>query len=280
MQVNNFIQYLNQSELISSVSENEILPLVKEFPYCQTGHLMHAIQLNSSNSILFDEQLKKAATYCTDRVKLFQHIHHQTKSKILVEKEKIENDNISNLLTEVDEKLMPVKWKKEIDILEKEYLSQAISSSILLESTEYTQNLEVEEENVAAQEINLFDVNTVHTFSDWLKHFSGEKSQKLSQDENEKPTVRKREINQDIINRFIQEDPRIEPKKTKFYSPTNMARLSVTDSGFVSETLALIHVEQGNFQEAINTYEKLSLKNPKKRSYFAAQIKILKLKLK
>ena len=59
-----------------------------------------------------------------------------------------------------------------------------------------------------------------------------------------------------------------------------MARLSVTDDGIVSETLAVIHVDQGNFQEAINTYEKLILKNPKKRSYFAAQIKILKQKIK
>ena len=59
-----------------------------------------------------------------------------------------------------------------------------------------------------------------------------------------------------------------------------MARISVTDAGFVTETLALIHVDQGNLQEAISTYEKLMLKNPKKSSYFAAQIKILKQKLK
>ncbi len=60
-----------------------------------------------------------------------------------------------------------------------------------------------------------------------------------------------------------------------------MARLSVTDdSDMVSETLALIYVEQGNYSNAISTYEKLSLKNPEKRSYFANQIKILKQKIK
>ncbi|PJB15546.1 MAG: hypothetical protein CO118_03035, partial [Flavobacteriales bacterium CG_4_9_14_3_um_filter_32_8] len=180
----------------------------------------------------------------------------------------------------VDEKLIIVNGKEEIDVLEKEYLSQAISSSILLEADEIIINPKVAVEKVAEQEISLFDGTTEHTFLDWLKHFSGEESRKFSGNKNNPPTVNKREINQDIITRFIQEDPRIEPKKTKFYSPTNMARLSVTDSGFVSETLALIHVDQGNFQEAINTYEKLSLKNPKKRSYFADQIKILKLKLK
>jgi cytochrome c-type biogenesis protein CcmH/NrfG len=60
-----------------------------------------------------------------------------------------------------------------------------------------------------------------------------------------------------------------------------MARLSVVDdSDMVSETLALIYVEQGNYNNAISTYEKLSLKNPEKRSYFANQIKILKQKIK
>jgi len=61
----------------------------------------------------------------------------------------------------------------------------------------------------------------------------------------------------------------------------NMARLSVVDNlDVVSETLALVHVDQGNYQKAILMYEKLSLKFPKKRSYFATQIKNLNQKLK
>ncbi len=268
MQVNNLIQYLDRSELISSVSESEILPLVKEFPYCQTGHLLYAVHLNNNNSILFEEHLKKAATYCSDRIKLFEHLH-PVAEEIVVEEEPLTE-------TTKEEKFIPVAGKDELDVLEKEYLSQAISSSIIIESDTYIEQLDDIEEAEKEKEVNLFNENTEHTFLDWLKHYNGDEII----GENKGQERSKKEINQDIINRFIQEDPKIEPQKTKFYSPTDMARLSVTDTGFVSETLALIHVEQGNFQEAIKTYEKLSLKNPKKRSYFAAQIKILNKKLK
>ena len=168
----------------------------------------------------------------------------------------------------VDDKFVPTEGKDELDLLEKEYLSQAISSSIILESNE-----PVEDESAPVKEINLFNEEVSHSFTSWLKHYSGNDQEAFKEQG-------RNVSNQDIINKFIQEDPRIEPKKTEFFSPTNMARLSVTDAGIVSETLALIHVDQGNHQEAINTYEKLMLKNPKKSSYFAAQIKILKQKLK
>lgn len=118
------------------------------------------------------------------------------------------------------------------------------------------------------------DENAEFTFSEWLKHLpSGDKTSKANESS--------RKIKLDLIDKFIQEDPRIKPKKTEFYSPVNMARLSVVDdSPLVSETLALIQVEQGSYEEAIKTYQKLSLKNPEKRSYFANQIKILNQKIK
>jgi len=43
-----------------------------------------------------------------------------------------------------------------------------------------------------------------------------------------------------------------------------------------SETLAKLHVKQGNFEEAIQIYERLCLIFPKKRTFFAEQIEKLK----
>ena len=292
MQVNNFIQYLDNPKKLKAVSETEMLPIIQEFPYCQTGQLMYAIQLNANNSILFDDQLKKAASICSDRNKLFEYIHQSEEvdvpEKVVVEEvlfedsllEKFVEKEAAAVEVKVDEKtkesilekFVPVEGEDELAILEKEYLSQAINSSILIDSDKAIEKTPVAEKKVAEREIDLFDEAVSHSFSSWLKHYNEE--------EEDVSKKNKQEKSQDLIDKFIQEDPRIKPEKTAFYSPTNMARLSVTDDGIVSETLAVIHVDQGNFQEAINTYEKLILKSPKKRSYFAAQIKILKQKIK
>lgn len=76
-----------------------------------------------------------------------------------------------------------------------------------------------------------------------------------------------------LIDKFIQSEPRIVPAKAEFYSPVNMARLSVVEhEDIVSETLAKIYLQQGNHSKAMSIYEKLSLFYPEKKLYFAARI--------
>lgn len=84
----------------------------------------------------------------------------------------------------------------------------------------------------------------------------------------------------DIIDRFIKEEPQIRPPSPNKITLENKARRSAEDqSTFVSETLADIYVEQGLYHKAIDTYMKLSLKYPKKSVYFADRIKDLESKI-
>ncbi len=96
--------------------------------------------------------------------------------------------------------------------------------------------------------------------------------------ESSKPTKNPEHQSQ-IIDRFIEEEPRITPIKATIYNPVNMARKStVQPDDVVTETLAMIYAQQGNFEKAISFYEKLSLKFPEKSVYFASLIQELKNK--
>ena len=93
------------------------------------------------------------------------------------------------------------------------------------------------------------------------------------QKEYEEKNTRK-QLQDDLIDKFIIANPRIEPQKEKCDQPLeDISKPYVEEKGgFVTDTLARIYINQGYYSKAIDIYEKLSLKFPEKSSYFAVQI--------
>lgn len=166
------------------------------------------------------------------------------------------------------------------DAVSQEIIREAIKSSIELEVDDTLPSLEelghkrkpeknpsepliieaIKVENSPQEEV---------TFSSWLKQISDPLITEVLPE--------KQPIKDDLVDKFIQEQPRIQQNKAGFFNPINMAKKSVQDSDeFITETLAKIYVKQGNISKGIRAYQKLSLKFPEKNVYFASLIEELK----
>lgn len=96
------------------------------------------------------------------------------------------------------------------------------------------------------------------------------------------PTQLRRQEQLSLIDKFIQADPKIGPMRAKRgpQPEEEVEDLSAKRPSFggtlVTESFAKILENQGKIDKAIETYEKLSLKFPEKKAYFADKIEALR----
>lgn len=297
-----------KSQSFNEINEAELNNLIQEFPYCANFKSVITKIYHQQNDHKKQGAIKNAAFSVTNRQAFFQFLFAETLKETLKKveqqiddsnlglseqiQEKFENQkpfssdvieekdppssNIinpentvkKNILT-AEENIEQKSTEKEIiqddekaqmlAQLEKQIISTAVSSSVLKEVEEpFIEDAEQLEENLDSKKEK-------NTFSGWLKSLQSEAN------ENHKKK------NRALIEKFIQTDPQITPKQTAFFSVAEQAKISLAENeDFVTETLAKIYAQQGNNQKAIKAYEILMVKNPKKKTLFAARIKELK----
>ncbi len=133
----------------------------------------------------------------------------------------------------------------------------------------------IQEKEILARE-NAGALTGKKSFSDWLTTLENQK--KAAPKEMPIPRAEQKQTDHsnvnELINKFIQAEPKIKPQQSRMYKPEDMAKLSVKeDHNIATETLANIYVKQGLKSRAVEIFQQLILKYPEKSDYFAGKIK-------
>ena len=131
--------------------------------------------------------------------------------------------------------------------------------------------IEIETEKKGKPEIPKKEVKQKRSYIEWLKAFK----------EKNTPIKKQKNTQIDLVEKFLKERPKIVPKKNVSVKPPDIIEKSIVEKQMLmTETLANLYVKQKKYDKAIQAFRILSLKYPKKSSYFANQIKEIKQNLK
>ncbi len=258
--IKNISSIIESPEKTSDKDLDYLYNLSLKHPYSGFTQLLIAKILHIQNRTGYDEQLKKAAFTCTDRSVIYNYIH---KEKLVSTIEKANNDHINNSTDKKDE---------EIKILEQNIINSVIDSNIYNEIEEYEIINDSPSEKKEIANTQLYDENSYMSFSQWIS---------LNKEKNNIKETQNTNIDQLLASLSERNKKRDSTKSEKFFSPIEAAKLSLVDNDeLVTETLAEIHIKQGNYPKAIKIYQQLMLKNPEKKAFFASRINYINLKTK
>jgi len=223
----------------------ELRSMLALHPYFQTVRLLMLQNLYLLHDASFNEELRQAAIYITDRKVLFQMI-------------------------EAGHYLLPAKKSVQPDVPHQQQKNRTLS---LIDDFLDSIPKENEEQNKGKKR----KPTPADAAVDYVAYLLESESEEERQQTAEAPQL----IGQSLIDSFIENDkgkivldenPTLKPE---IVDPSSDEGKSA-EEGYFTETLARIYIKQGRYSKALEIISRLSLQYPKKNAYFADQIRFLK----
>ena len=228
-------EYINHPERLDKDSLYELRSLLALYPYFQTARLLLLQNLYLLHDPSFDDELRRAAIYITDRKVIFQlveasHYKITPAPKPVATQEGKENRTLSLIDSFLDS--IPREDEAEKPHRKPTPADAAVDYVAYL--------LQTESEEMHEEAPRLRGQQLIDTF--------------IEQDEgrfvlNETPE-------------YLPELPNPEEKEEE-------------EEEYFTETLARIYIKQGRYEKALEIIRRLSVSHPKKNAYFADQIRFL-----
>ena len=260
----NLPDLIKHPEKLNKETLYDLRSLVALYPYYQPARLLMLRNLYLLHDPTFDEELRRAAVYITDRRVIFNLVeaaHYKLKrpttkvregnrtvtlidsflSSIPAEQE--ENNNENELKDKKKTKRKPTAADATVD-----YVSYLLA-------TDFEDEDDSQDEDIAVAENNPSKTN---------------KETNPSTPMNGMQLIDKF-INDDGGKLTLKDNPEFVPQ----LEDTNSEGEKVQEEEYFTETLAGIYIKQGKYSKALEIIKRLNLNYPKKNAYFADQMRFL-----
>uniref|UniRef100_UPI004026FD66 tetratricopeptide repeat protein n=1 Tax=Prevotella sp. TaxID=59823 RepID=UPI004026FD66 len=246
------VRLIEHPELMNKETLYELRNLVALYPYYQTARLLLLQNMYLLHETSFDDELRRAAIYITDRKTLFNlveasHYHIKTAAE---------------------------KMEEEAREAQRSEQSNNRTLSIINEYLESTPKDSQNEDDDTGRKPTPADAAV-----DYVAYLLKTESQEDKEAEADRPQMK----GQDLIDSFINDNGgKIQLQDKPTYKPETedeedkQNEQNDYDEGYFTETLAKIYIKQGRYSKALEIIQRLNLNYPKKNAYFADQIRFLR----
>ena len=275
-----FTYLLEHPEHITHTQTSELRAIVDQFPFFQSAQALYLKGLKNQESFAYNKALKVTAAHTADRAVLFDYITSKTfTQQDISEQIKVQEQQLRGL---VIKDLTDVSVELEGEELSKAH--QILDPDLFVEKEDSEMTASQPESILSVGQPLEFSKSETHSFGEWLqlssfKPIVREQDHKTESQEVEKEAVENaaqisRKRKQEIIDTFIERNPKIVAGPTNPVSKKNLAKENLlAPEALMTETLARVYIEQKNYKKAKQAYRILSLKYPEKSGFFADQIR-------
>ena len=248
------MELINHPERMDRDTLYELRSMLALHPYFQTARLLLLQNLYLLHDSSFDEELRRAAVYITDRKTIFQMIeaaHYQLRQQISGHTGSTSHPSDSSRLSDTSQ---PHDSSRTIDLIDS-FLDSIPQDD---EPEEKTRRRPTPADAAVDYVAYLLAIEEENSIPDTTPQMKG----------------------QDLIDTFLEKEKgRILlgdlPEEPVADNNEEATEEEEGEEEFFTETLARIYIKQGRYQKALDIIGRLAERYPQKNIYFADQIRFL-----
>lgn len=250
-------ELINHSERLDRETLYELRSTLAVFPYFQTARLLLLQNLYLLHDPTFDEELRRAAVYITDRSVIFQMIeaaHYRTTHITKEQNDASANGTAASSMHEGNRTISLID--SFLDTIPKD-----------------------EEAEKTSKDGKKRRPTPADAAVDYVAYLMETENEADEQPNDSTPQMKGQDLIDDFINSgqgkiVLNETPQFVPQIEDGAS-SNADNGNDGDESYFTETLARIYIKQERYSKALEIIRRLSLNYPKKNAYFADQIRFL-----